>query len=233
MDLLRDRIDTLAAERRVQQEKRAEYNYAHALSKEAVRKVHDMSSCEGVGLLDTVSYKGDCYVMEASEPPNQWPPTRVFLRCTISSTANCKWVSWSEIRPLSIDREPLLLPRIQAAESVELSTGDVLVYSSDSDPSDVHVRRVLHASADGASVHCMEPTSAKVVTFVNTWQHDTDETETLRRVLQPAGFSPCVDQVCCRCFVTTVALQKNHTLTQDSKKYLESLGVAVDLKSLS
>ena len=127
----------------------------------------------------------------------------------------------------------MLLPRVKAAAAVKLSPGDVLVYSSDADPSDVHVGRVLHASADGASVHCMEPASAKVITFVNTWQRGTDDTETLRRVLQPAGFVPCVDQVCRRCFVTTVTLQKNHTLTQDSKKYLESLGVAVDLKGHS
>ena len=231
--LLRDRIDALASERRVQQEKRAEYNYSHSLNKESVRLVHDMSSCEGVGLLDTVSYKGDCYILEAAEPVDQWPPARVFLRCKVSPATNCKWVSWTNIRPLSIDREPLLLPRIQADTALELVPGDVLVYSSESHPSDVSLGRVLHASADGASVHCLKPAAAKVVTFVNQWQQDDDESELLRRVQQPAGYSPLVVQVNYNCFITTVTLQKNHTLDSASKKYLESLGVVVDLKSHS
>ena len=107
------------------------------------------------------------------------------------------------------------------------------MYSSESHPSDVSLGRVLHASADGASVHCLKPAAAKVVTFVNQWQQDDDESELLRRVQQPAGYSPLVVQVNYNCFITTVTLQKNHTLDSASKKYLESLGVVVDLKSHS
>ena len=137
------------------------------------------------------------------------------------------------IRPLSIDREPLLLPRIQADTALELVPGDVLVYSSESHPSDVSLGRVLHASADGASVHYLKPAAAKVVTFVNQWHQEDDETELLRRIQQPAGFTPLVVQTSYTCYITTVTLQKNHTLDSASKKYLESLGVMVDLKSHS
>ena len=69
-----------------------------------------MAAHEGMGLHDTVSYKGDCYVMERAEPDGDWPPSRVFLRSPVS-LSNAKWVAWSAVRPLAIDREPLLLPR--------------------------------------------------------------------------------------------------------------------------
>ena len=79
IDLLRDRRSALMAERLVQQEKRAEYNFSSALNAEATKKIHDMSVHEGMGLHDTVSYKGDCYVMEAAEPEGEWPPSRAVL----------------------------------------------------------------------------------------------------------------------------------------------------------
>ena len=79
IDLLRDRCSALMAKRLVQQEKRAEYNFASALDAEAAKNVHDMAAHEGMGLHDTVSYKGDCYVMECAEPDSDWPPSRAFL----------------------------------------------------------------------------------------------------------------------------------------------------------
>ena len=94
IDLLRDRCSALMAERLVQQEKRAEYNFASALNAEAAKNVHDMAAHEGMGLHDTVSYKGDCYVMERAEPDGDWPPSRVFLRSPVSPS-NVKWVAGS------------------------------------------------------------------------------------------------------------------------------------------
>ena len=112
IDLLRDslRCSTLMAERLVQQEKRAEYNLSMALNAEAFKNVHDMAAHEGMGLHDTVSYKGDCYAMKHAEPDGEWPPSRVFL-CSPVSPSNAKWIAWPAVRPLAIDKEPLLLPR--------------------------------------------------------------------------------------------------------------------------
>ena len=52
IDLLRDRCSALMAERLVQQEKRAEYNFSIALNAEAAKNVHVMSAHEGMGLHD-------------------------------------------------------------------------------------------------------------------------------------------------------------------------------------
>ena len=71
------------------------------------------------------------------------------------------------------------------------------------------------------------------MTFVNVWKNNEDSSDLKRRVLQPSGFSPVCHNVENGCFVTVVVLQKNHTLDSASRKYLESLGIAVDVKSHS
>ena len=64
INLLRDRCGALVAERRIQQEKRAEFNYSTALNSEARRNVNDTSLYDGMAIGDVVSYKGDCYTLE-------------------------------------------------------------------------------------------------------------------------------------------------------------------------
>ena len=144
------------AERLVQQEKRAEYNFSIALNAEAAKNVHDMSAHEGMGLHGTVSYKGDCYVMERAEPDGEWPPSRVFLRSPVS-LSNAKWVAWYRlaVRPLAVDREPLLLPRsYPTMDPMSLSVGDVLVYSeSCDDPSMIRLGYVMSVTVTHAE-HC-------------------------------------------------------------------------------
>ena len=72
-----------------------------------------------------------------------------------------------------------------------------------------------------------------MVTFVRSWKNDEDRLDLKRRVSRPSGFSPVCHNVENGCFVTVVVLQKNHTLDSASKKYLESLGIAVDVKGHS
>ena len=231
IDLLRDRCSALMAERLVQQEKRAEYNFASALNAEAAKNVHDMAAHEGMSLHDTVSYKGDCYVMERAEPDGDWPPSRVFLRSPVSPS-NAKWVAWSAVRPLAIDREPLLLPRsYPTMDPMTLSVDDVLVYSeSCDDPSVIRLGYVMSVTATHAVVQFLQPAAATVVTFVRMWKNDDDHLDLKRRVARPVGFSPVCHDVENGCFVTVAVLQKNHTLDSASRKYLESLGIAVDVK---
>ena len=152
-DLLRDRCSALLAERLGQQETRAEHNFASALNAEASKNVHDMAAHEGMGLHDIVSYKGDCYVMERAEPDGDCPPSRVFLRSPVSPS-NAKWIAWSAVCPLAIDREPLLLPRsYPTMDPTTLFVDDVLVYSeSCDDPSVIRLGYVMSVTATHAVV---------------------------------------------------------------------------------
>jgi hypothetical protein len=74
INLLRDRCGALMAERRIQQEKRAESNFSTALNSEARKNVHDMSLYDGMAVGDVVSYKGDCYTLEDAEPADGQSP---------------------------------------------------------------------------------------------------------------------------------------------------------------
>ena len=115
-----------------------------------------------------------------------------------------------------------------------LSVDDVLVYSeSCDDPSVIRLGRVISVTATHAVVHYLQPAAATVVTFVNVWENNEDSSDLKRRVLQPSGFSPVCHNVENGCFVTVVVLQKNHTLDSASRKYLESLRIAVDVKGHS
>ena len=97
------------------------------------------SLCDGMAVGDAVSCTGDCYTLEDAEPADQWPPARVFLRSKLSPECNKKWVSWATVHPLSIEREPLLLPRTEVA--LPLKVDDILVYSGDIDISSVFLGR--------------------------------------------------------------------------------------------
>ena len=63
------------------------------------------------------------------------------------------------------------------------------------------------------------------------WKNDEDHLD-LKTTCSAdlSGFSPVCHDVENGCFVTVVVLQKNHTLDSASRKYLESLGIAVDVK---
>ena len=52
-------------------------------------------------------------------------------------------------------------------------------------------------------------------------------------IVRSFRFSPVCRNVEIDCFVIVVVLQKNHTLDSASKKYFESLGIAVDVKGHS
>ena len=119
-------------------------------------------------------------------------------------------------------------------DPMTLSVDDVLVYSeSCDDPSMIRLGYVMSVTATHAVVQYLQPAAATVITFVRSWRNDEDHLDLRRRVVQPSGFSPVCHNVENGCFVTVVVLQKNHTLDSTSKKYLESLGIAVDVKGHS
>ena len=101
------------------------------------------------------------------------------------------------------------------------------------DPSVIRLGYVVSVTATHAVVQCLQPVAATVFTFVRSWRNDDDHLDLERRVARPAGFSPVCHNAENGCFVTVVALQKNHTLDSASKKYPESLGIAVDVTGQS
>ena len=90
-----------------------------------------------------------------------------------------------------------------------------------------------YVSATHAVVQYLQPAAATVVIFVRLWVNGEDDLDQTRRVLQPSGFSAVLHNVENGCCATVAVLQKNHTLNSASRKCLESLGVAVDIKGHS
>ena len=70
------------------------------------------------------------------------------------SPSNAKWVACSAVRPLVVDKEPLLLPRLYPTmDPMSLSVGDVLVYSEPcDDPSVIRIGYVMSVTVTHAVV---------------------------------------------------------------------------------
>ena len=73
----------------------------------------------------------------------------------------------------------------------------------------------------------------KLVTFLPEWKGIVDGDDMIRRADQKPGYILVLLDVLSEHFVTSVVIRKNHTLDNDSKKYLEALGLTVDLFSHS
>ena len=140
-------------------------------------------------------------------------------------------VSWTAVRPLSIEREPLLLPRTEVASTLKVD--DILVYSGDIDVASVFLGRVTTVTSDGATVHRLAAAAVKLVTFLPGWKSIVDGDDMIRRADHKPGYIPVLLDVLSEHFVTCVAICKNHTLDKNSKKYMEALGLTVNLFSQS
>ena len=88
-------------------------------------------------------------------------------------------------------------------------------------------------ASTGVSVHRLSAVVVKLVTFLPEWKSIVVEGDTVRRADQKPGYIPLLLDVLKAHFVTTVKIRKNHTLDNDSKKYLEALGLTVELFSHS
>ena len=135
-------------------------------------------------------------------------------------------MSWAAVRPLSIEREPLLLPRVEVMSSLKVD--DVAVYSGDIDISSVFLGRVTAMTSAGATVHRLTVAALKLVTFLPEWKSTVDGDDVIRCADQKPGYIPVLLGVLSEHFVTSVVIRKNHTLDNNSKKYLEALGLTVD-----
>ena len=125
----------------------------------------------------------------------------------------------------------MLLPRVVVMSS--LKTGDVVAYSDDIDVSSVFLGRVTAVTSAGATVHLLTAVAVKLTTFLREWKSIVNEDDAIRRADQKPGYIPVLLDVLSEHFVTCVVIRKNHTLDNNSKKYLEALGLTVDLFSHS
>ena len=82
-------------------------------------------------------------------------------------------------------------------------------------------------------MHRLAAAAVKLVTFLPEWKSIVDGDDMIRRADQKPGYIPVLLDVLSEHFVTSVVIRKNHTLDNDSKKYLEALGLTVDLFSHS
>jgi hypothetical protein len=71
------------------------------------------------------------------------------------------------------------------------------------------------------------------VTFLPEWKSIVNEDDVIRRADQKPGYVPVLLDVLSEHFVTCVVIRKNQTLDNNSKKYLEALGLTIDLFSHS
>ena len=81
-------------------------------------------------------------------------------------------MSWAAVRPLSIEREPLLLPRVESMSPLKVD--DVVVYAGDIDISSVFLGRVTAMTSAGATVHRLIAAVVKLVTFLPEWKGIVD-----------------------------------------------------------
>ena len=84
-------------------------------------------------------------------------------------------------------------------------------------------------------MHRLAAAAVKLVTFLPEWKSIVDGDDVVRRARadQKPGYIPLLLDVLPEHFVTSVDFRKNHTLDNDSKQYLEDLGLTVDLFSHS
>ena len=228
LGLLRQRCDAIMAERRLQQGRRAEYSYSSRVAAEAAKNVPDMSAYDGVEVGDIVSYKGDRYELLEAVPEGVFPPVKVLLRLQLSPELGDKWVDFNQIRPLAVDRDPLLLPRQDLLLLTGIMPNDVIAYADCDLNTSLGVVRSVSGSV--IRVHTLDGRRNKKITWLPVWrQESTGKVD--RWVAEKPGWSAVEADVDGKDLVTVVQLQKDFTLSDDSKKYLEGIGMEADLKA--
>lgn len=225
---MKDRCDALMGEHKIQQEKRARYNYGYRVSKEGKKTNAEnyMTMEEGLELGSKVSYQGNKYFMLDEKATNeQGKPVEVFLRSCLDETDE-KWVVFSEVRPLAVSEQMLVLPR---SDFPAYNVHDVVAYSCAEEPEVVQLGVVMESADDGISVHELWGRQCKTkVTFLPKWNDgETDQ----RHTACPEGCEAVIDQIEMRYVLATVTLDKANGLSHESLNLLEAMGLEVDLKA--
>jgi hypothetical protein len=120
VNALRTRCSALMAERNVQQDKRARYNYGMRLAKEDARGATDFKAVDdGLVLGDKVSYEGNKFFLLDEEGQDEGRPSKALTRnCAVETDE--RWVEFSLLRPCSLDGKLLMIPRPKGVSSLHM-----------------------------------------------------------------------------------------------------------------
>ena len=103
-----------------------------------------------------------------------------------------------------------------------------MVYAKADCPSEVELGIVRTVEAESIQVQELVQKAGKVVTFLPRWL-DLATQKTRRGVAAKLGEAQCLEQVAVERLIAKVVIQDNFTLDSESRKYMESLSVVVDL----
>ena len=216
---VRVRCEVLLGAHRVEQEKRARYNYAHRVAEEGAKGNFDFLGGGGAMRVgDVVSWKGDKWVLLDVRGVKE---AEVLLEGGVGGCER-KWVVREQVRPLAIERAQMFLPRKEAERRVH----EVLAYEVGEE---VHLGVVVVIQEGGVMVQVLEPRKGKVeVTWVLQWR-DGSGSGVKRAQKCPPGYVAVVEDVAGGEIVGEVELDGNHVLGGDSKNFLEARGVKLDV----
>ena len=133
-----------------------------------------------------------------------------------------KWVKLEEVRPVAIGREELKLPRDGAGEYDLL---DTVAYDWGEE---VHLGMILSADKEEGTfvLHVLEPKQCKAdITFVLNWTGGPGGKPDRRMEHCPEGYVADVRAVECTAVHGRVLLMGNYKLTEEARRFLDSLGV--------
>ena len=179
-----------------------------------------MKENDGITKGDVVDWEGAMWTfLEQKGLPGQ--PTKLYLEKLMPPEQGVrKWVMLTQVRPVSIGRQKLNLPRIPIDDCDVL---DTVAYDWDGD---VHLGLVMNKSTEGTlTLHVLQQRKCKAdITFVLNWTGGPGGKDR-RMEICPAGYTADVREIEKDAVHGRVALNGNNKLTEDSRRYLESLGV--------
>jgi hypothetical protein len=224
---IRDRCEALQGWHRVGQDKRARANFSRRVA--ANERKHGfafMHENEGMQLGDVVDWEGQLwkYIRDDGKPE----PIRVFLEKVKAPMQGVqKWAMVQELRPMAIGRGELNLPR---SEEGEYELLDMVAYEWEDE---IHVGLVLAFDVEGSglTVHVLEHRQGKAgITYVLNWTGGAGGKPDRRVEACPEGYTADIRRIQRSVVCGRVALMGNHRLTEESKRFLESLEVETHQK---
>ena len=217
---IRERCETLLGIHRVQQDKRARYNYARRVAEEGRKDTFNFATeNDGIVVGDVVDWNGSMWTYLDFEGPQGGTAVKVLLeKLKAPEQGVKKWVLWEQIRPVAIGRDQLQLPRAET----ECRVHDTVAYDWDGG---VHVGVVLSLDKEDHTVLIQVLEGRKCaadVTFLAVWSGQGVER---RMQACPEGYTAEVRTIESGAVHGVVELKGNHKLTEDSRLFLEALGV--------
>jgi len=226
VNALRTRCTALMAERNIQQDKRARYNYGMRLVKEDARGTTDFKTVDdGLVLGDKVSYEGNKFFLLDEEGQDEGRPSKALIRnCAVETDE--RWVEFSLLRPCSLDEKQLMIPRSHFPAYVP---GDVVAFATELDATQVELGMVHECGDDAVQLQMLLHRKCKTrFTWLPVW---TTAAGVKRCTDQPADSDPVVALVLHERVLGKVTLTSGHKLDDNSLNFLEALGLQVDVKA--